>query len=256
MQITELQLELSSKCNSRCVMCLKSQDRRPQGFMKPELAKRLIDETNAKRLKPSGFGEPLLSPHFKEIIEYAKWKGMYIYLITNGTLIDKEMAKFLKKNVDLLSLSIDDIRSNYEKTRVGLKWKDIIRALRYVSDHPNLRIVAVRLNQKQVERVKEYFKDKNLDIVKYVDRYKITKKIKDKITCPHNVENRLVVKHNGEVCLCCQDWFCRYKIGDLRKQPLKEIWEGQKRLNYLKILDKLPICQNCVLSSEERKKAH
>lgn len=226
-------------------MCLKSEDKRPQGFMKPELAKRVIDEAKAKTLKPSGFGEALLSPYFKEIVRYAKQKGMYIYLITNGTLIDESLAKFLKKYVDLLLLSIDDIGKYYEKTRIGLKWKDIERAVDLVKDHPNLRIVAVKLNSKQEKRVRAKFGEFNLDIVRYVDRYS-NGEFKGRIYCPHNVYKRLMVKHNGEVCLCCQDWFCKYKIGDLTKQTLPEIWLGEKRLNYLRNLDKLPICQNCV----------
>ena len=71
------------------------------------------------------------------------------------------------------------------------------------------------------------------------------------INCAHKVEERLVVGWDGKCYLCCHDWLGHYELGDLKKQTVKEVWEGKKRQDYLKNLNKLAICQQCMLSSEQ-----
>ena len=245
MVIEEIQLEISSRCNSRCSMCLKKDDMRQQGYMSFKLAKRAIDQSGAKSLKASWFGESLMSPNFKKIVRYAKKKGLYVFLFTNGTLIDWQMGKFLKEYVDKVFLSVDDIGFQYENIRKGLRFSDFLKGFDNIREHNNLILTSLSFSEKQVWRMKTYFKDYNLTFSKIVNRYKKNKN-KRKIVCGHNVDKRLVVGWDGKCYLCCQDWLGKYPIGDLKKQSIDKIWDGEKRLNLINNLKNLEICQNCM----------
>lgn len=204
--------------------------------MKPELAKRIIDESGVETLKASWFGESLLSPYFKEIILYAKEKGLKIFLFTNGSLIDKDMAKFLNENVDKVFISIDDIEEKYEKIRVGLKYNDVKKAIELM---PNAILTAVGDGL----AVKIAFPNHQVNVSKMINRY--APPLNNKVICKHNVLDRLVVGYDGRCYLCCEDWLGVYFIGDLNYQTVDNIWEGKLRKDYLNKLAELPICQNC-----------
>jgi MoaA/NifB/PqqE/SkfB family radical SAM enzyme len=90
-------LEVTWRCNLRCVHCYMGAYR-----SEPELSlveiRRVIDElvdAGCLRLLITG-GEPLLRPDFREIYRYAVQKGLLLTLFTNGTLVDREIAAFLK----------------------------------------------------------------------------------------------------------------------------------------------------------------
>ena len=61
-----LQVEITSACNLRCVMCLvryRPPVNKLAGAMRPELFHRLLGELpGLRRLTLQGLGEPLLSP--------------------------------------------------------------------------------------------------------------------------------------------------------------------------------------------------
>lgn len=224
-------------------MCLKGQDTRGFGFMSLNTVQNILNQIKPKTIKASWFGESLLNPQFCEIIKYIKSKNIRVFLFTNGSLIDKKMAGFLKKYTDKIFISIDDIGEYYERIRVGLKYNSVNKAIQLLSDH-NLILTAVYQSDKQIKRLKKEYPQ--INIVRNVDRYKKNNEVK-KIICPHNVENRLVVGWDGKCYLCCEDWLGQYYIGDCIKQSIDDIWNGKLLKNYIENLEKLTICKNCTL---------
>src|SRR4051794_15979420 len=86
-----LQLEITSACNLRCVMCLVRY-RRPvnklAGAMPLELFERLVaDVPDLRRLTLQGLGEPLLSPHLMPMIRTAVERRIMVGFNTNATLL-------------------------------------------------------------------------------------------------------------------------------------------------------------------------
>jgi len=60
----------------------------------------------------------------------------------------------------------------------------------------------------------------------------------------------MAIKANGEVSACCVDWNGGVNIGDLRKQSLLEVWNGEKlrglqRLHVAGKRGSIPACANC-----------
>ncbi|OGR25482.1 MAG: hypothetical protein A2139_13710 [Desulfobacca sp. RBG_16_60_12] len=96
-------VELTARCNLRCVHCFINQPVADRAVREHELSfaewARLIDEIVAAGclwLLITG-GEPLVRPDFLDIYTYAKKRGLLITLFTNGTLITPEIADHLAR---------------------------------------------------------------------------------------------------------------------------------------------------------------
>ncbi len=104
-------------------------------------------------------GEPLISKNFFKLVRYAKQKGFFISVATNGTLITKNVAKKLKKvGVEYVEISIDSSREKVHDSFRGIKgaWK---RALEGVKNCANEGIctgvatTVTKLNYNEIEEI-------------------------------------------------------------------------------------------------------
>jgi len=140
-------VDLTNRCNLRCVGCpyhspLVKADEGPKPA-KSDFSINLFKDLcrdlktiNTRQLIFQGSGEPLLHPEIFEFIKTAKSSGFHVTLLTNGTLIDKEMARSLvESRVDIIKVSLWASSSaqyelnypgspsgNFEKVLVGLKY--------------------------------------------------------------------------------------------------------------------------------------
>jgi len=87
-------LELTRRCNLRCVHCYLGEDEGTRGFAAAEMntdeVRRVIDElveAGCLYLLITG-GEPMMRRDFVEIYRYAKTKGLVITVFCNGLLVD------------------------------------------------------------------------------------------------------------------------------------------------------------------------
>lgn len=63
-------------------------------------------------------GEPLLRPDIFDISTYAKEKGFYVGLSTNGTLInDENILRIAEMNYDYVGISLDGLKETHDKFR-------------------------------------------------------------------------------------------------------------------------------------------
>ncbi len=89
-------IDLTSRCNLRCVHCYVRSSTRQQELSLAEI-ERIFDELSAAGclwLLLTG-GEPLLRPDFSEIYLLAKKKGFLINLFTNAVLVNEDIAAML-----------------------------------------------------------------------------------------------------------------------------------------------------------------
>ncbi|WP_440953637.1 12,18-didecarboxysiroheme deacetylase [Methanococcoides sp. FTZ1] len=115
---------MTRRCNLRCVHCYAhAKDIEFKDELTTEQGKELIDdlaEFGSPVILFSG-GEPLMRKDLPELAEYAISKGMRAVISTNGTLIDEEMAKTLRKiGLSYVGISIDGVRETNDKFR-GMK---------------------------------------------------------------------------------------------------------------------------------------
>jgi putative heme d1 biosynthesis radical SAM protein NirJ1 len=108
-------------CNLRCKHCYSSSDEKKyDGELTTQEAKKMIDnlgEFKVPVLLLSG-GEPMIREDLFELIQYTQKYGIRSTISTNGTLIDKEVAKSLKQNnVGYVGISIDGIGEKHDTFR-------------------------------------------------------------------------------------------------------------------------------------------
>ncbi|OWZ82877.1 putative heme d1 biosynthesis radical SAM protein NirJ1 [Natranaerobius trueperi] len=108
-------------CNLNCIHCYSdSENKRYSGEMTTQEGKEFIDDLVAFKVPVLIFsgGEPLIRNDFFELAEYASKKGIRTTVSTNGTLIDKEMARDLKRlKIGYVGVSLDGIGENNDHFR-------------------------------------------------------------------------------------------------------------------------------------------
>ncbi len=130
-----LQLHITENCNLNCLHCYLGE----KGCVDMELGavQKAIGEFGELgwKLLLTG-GEPLLNKNFWEILDFASRFPIRIELLTNGTLITKEVAKRLKEMVHVVQISIDGLEAGHDALRgegsFRMAVKGIENAARYV----------------------------------------------------------------------------------------------------------------------------
>ncbi|WNC68353.1 heme d1 biosynthesis radical SAM protein NirJ [Thalassotalea nanhaiensis] len=112
---------LIRRCNLQCKHCYStSLDIEFKDELSTEQIKATIDDLKVAQVPVlilSG-GEPLLRPDIYEITAYAKAKGFYVALSTNGTLINEENIEKIKAaDYQYVGISIDGLEEFHDEFR-------------------------------------------------------------------------------------------------------------------------------------------
>ncbi|HVP36439.1 MAG TPA: radical SAM protein [Terriglobales bacterium] len=102
-------IELTSQCNLKCIYCYNESDvRKYQRLSTTQLLKCLntLLENGIRIVELTG-GEPLLHPDFLEIVDFCGTRFILVSILTNGTLVDKTVAKGIAKYKNKLMVQID-----------------------------------------------------------------------------------------------------------------------------------------------------
>jgi radical SAM protein with 4Fe4S-binding SPASM domain len=97
--LTSLQIELTSRCNERCVHCYIPHKNKTSDI-EPALFYDVLDQCRAMGLLSitlSG-GEPLSHPNFLEFLRKAKGNDLSINILSNLTLLNDEIITEMKEN--------------------------------------------------------------------------------------------------------------------------------------------------------------
>lgn len=97
---------ITRRCNDKCKFCYRDQVSKDLTY---EEHLKIIDTISSFGIKKLTFagGEPLLVPHIKDLILYAKQKGLIISMTTNAILLNKELQDFCFQNLDWITFSLD-----------------------------------------------------------------------------------------------------------------------------------------------------
>jgi len=122
-----VELDMTNACNHRCPECTGWSDASSkQCTLSLELAKNIIrqlSDVGVRGLIFTGGGEPLCSPHAKEALELAVGLGLDIGFITNGALIEPDIAATLLRSCRWVRISLDAATPSTFKRTHGLEEK-------------------------------------------------------------------------------------------------------------------------------------
>lgn len=133
-------LPVTDRCNLSCKMCRRKLYLEKGILDKKDLSLSLIEiviEKIKNKVKffniSAGYGEPLLHKNVVEIIKKIKESGLKVILFTNGTLLNKEMArKLLMNGLDIIIFSFEGYDpKEYERVRVGAKYWKVLENIKY-----------------------------------------------------------------------------------------------------------------------------
>ena len=131
-------LVLTNICNYRCTFCYVNPDE--QRYTMPlEQFKPLLQDLQALGtyyLYISG-GEPLLVKNIEEYLVWAKKHVPYVHIVTNGSLLDQNMAKLLSRcGVNEVSLSLDALEKTHNLHRGSDKaFSKLLQAIENLKAH-------------------------------------------------------------------------------------------------------------------------
>ena len=143
-----LEFQITDRCNLRCRHCYIG-DSLHQDLPLEKTIKILkeFEEIQGLRLLLSG-GEPLLHPCFWEINEVLKDHAFRSVLLSNGTLITKEIAKRLC--VHEVQVSLDGMKEGHESIRGEDIFKKTLHAIDYLQE-ANIRVsIATMIHRKNL----------------------------------------------------------------------------------------------------------
>jgi len=270
-------LSFSYVCNALCPNCPYTNseirgDYKDAKYMSSEVFKKIADEVGEHKawLRISGGGEPTMHPEFLELMIYAKEKGCRLGIITNGSMMDEQLAKsLLEIDVDMLEFSVDACKqSDYDIVRKGLNFNELVKNIKSVYKLRNAldsktKIIASAINQNNidVDEVEQFW-------LPFVDNFQKRKYLtwgindaqnsaddtpylepKDRTPCPFLFE-RLNIDSRGQIMMCGYDIAANTNMGNIKNESIKDIWHGEKFTSYRdKHLqrkgDEINLCKNC-----------
>jgi MoaA/NifB/PqqE/SkfB family radical SAM enzyme len=136
--LTKIYVEETTACNLDCQMCLRRTWDEPIGHMPLATFSRMMDDVAHLPAPPtihlSGYGEPLVHPHFLDLVRLAKATGAKVEMTTNGMLLDAKMAEALVElDMDRIMVSIDSVEPElYNNIRVHSDYKQVIDNMRHL----------------------------------------------------------------------------------------------------------------------------
>lgn len=131
-------IEPTNYCNLRCIMCPQHElMTRKRGYIDFELFKKIVVDCKnigVEYINLFFLGESFLHPKIFDMITYAKLNSVGVNINTNGTLLNKNIARqILKSGIDTLSISFDGIeQSIYENIRRNASFTKTLKNIKYL----------------------------------------------------------------------------------------------------------------------------
>ncbi len=261
---------------------------RDTGNLKIDFFRKVIDEIGDKLFYLIFYfqGEPFINPAFLEMVNFAHRQNIYTITSTNGHFLDHVNAKAtVESGLDRIIISVDgttqDVyeayrkQGNLDKVIEGISnlvyWKEELKS---TTPHIIIQFLVVRPNEHQIPEIYNLAKELRVDEVKLktaqvydyqngndlipnnskYSRYVLNKN--GTYNLKHSLVNHCwklwhacVITWDGIVVPCCFDKDATHRMGDLKNQQFKNIWNSQQYINFRKTLLKgrseIDICTNC-----------
>jgi radical SAM protein with 4Fe4S-binding SPASM domain len=262
---------------------------RPTGMLEKDFFSQTIDDIHKELLYLIFYfqGEPYLNTSFLDMVKYAASKGIYTATSTNAHYLNDAAAKkTVESGLDRLIISIDGTtQESYKQYRVGgnlekviegakniVKWK---KELNSKTPFVFFQFLVVKHNEHQIEDIKRLAKEIGVDQVRFKtaqvydyendpnnliplnEKYSRYKKNADgSFKAKNKLKDRCwklwhanVITWDGLVVPCCFDKDAMHRLGNLKNQPFKEIWQNENykqfRGELMKSRKNIDICANC-----------
>lgn len=270
---TYLQIELNNTCNAKCKMCTIPNMKRKRGYMSDELYEKILrqaNDLNVSYIMPFLHGEPFLR---KDIIDKMKMindlaPNAKIHLFTNASYLTNKNVDQLKEisNLDLISYSFPGGTKDVYKKITGLDFENTVNNIKYSLKELNIKSkITMPLIKDNKHTIEDFHKlwegycqsiGKDADIHVY-DTYNYLGNFPESLaketdTVCDRILRSMTILWDGRVGLCCMDAEGDYILGNVNRQSLYDIWNGEKAMGYRrKHLISRKNCEPCDRCNQE-----
>lgn len=200
-------------------------------------------------------GEPLLHPHFEQIVTTAHKAGLHINITTNGSLIDKQKETLITHSIRQINISLHDAEENIQPD----KWEEYLNSiLDFSAQIANKTYVSLRLWNSTNKGSDEF---NSLCLQKIASKFELDKVLLDqtankkglklsnhvflqraprfewpeenninneyKKTC-YALRDHIAILADGDVVPCCLDADAHLKLGNIFTEKLANILDKER----------------------------
>lgn len=257
MKYKKIYIEITNSCNFDCSFCYKS--KRPKRALTVAefrfIAEKVKPFTNYLYLHV--MGEPLLHPHFEEILQIASEFDFQVNITTNGSLIPKQQAVLLKYPPRQINISLHDLEENIPTEDIPAFIANMISFADSIADttYINLRLwnriddTMSDFNQRCIQLLGEQLQ---LDASvfskeKYLEGIHLRKHIylqsADRFDWPDNhatpsnkpktcyaLKDHIAILSDGSIVPCCIDADAQLLLGNIFTDDLHTVLKSEKAL--------------------------
>ena len=270
-----IDIEITSKCNLKCIMCEHTYMKRKQESMPWDVFSTIIEQ--CKSFKPGirfiMYSEPFLHPDVLSYAKHVKDTGLLLHITTNGTLItETQIDKLIEIGLDSITFSMQGLtEKEYAYMRKNNKLPEITEKIKYIAEKrrckPHIQVsttISQRDNKDDIPEFKNKW-SKYADLVtvgktslERVAEYKsdiydflgVSPSLNRHYVPCQDILTKMCVFSNGDITVCCSDASGRLVVGNIRKDNLQNIWQsdvytGLRLLLKNMRMDMLDLCKNC-----------
>lgn len=224
-RLKEVDIETTTFCNRKCTFCPKYYDSSPQKEMSNELFYKILDYLEGISFKGwvqlSHYGEPLMDNRLLGFVKDIKSRlNVRIQFFTDGDMLTPAMAgEFLRNGVDKIYVSQHDSQPSRQiKELTNHNWGG--RVLFSVVNMSS-RALSNRCGSVKVDSLNPLY-------------------------CSLN---KMIIRADGTVPLCCNDYYNEVTFGNINDNTIVEIWKnelyGNVRRNLKHGKFNLDACKRC-----------
>lgn len=280
-----LDIELSYRCNLRCIMCpfgepdFKHPPYKGQK-LKIEVVKKIIREGVQQGLSSVRFNilnEPLLEKSLSDLIRYVKEAGIIdTFITTNGMLLSEQKSyELIQSGLTHIMVSLDAATpETYSILRIGGDYEKVVKNIENfikVRNELGARLPLLRLsftkvkpNAHETDKFTEMWIDKvdYIAVAGYVNMLgdsDTNKELAREAGTMNGVKNyacwqpwaRCSIFANGDVFPCCLPYGRAAPVGNIYESDLSSIWQSDtvkhiQDINKTGEYFKYPTCKKCI----------
>jgi len=240
----DVHIDTYAECNRKCKFCFNSPKlpSRPLGIMSEKTYKIIIDQlaeiNYCGKISPYFYGEPLRDERLSDLIAYARKKCpcSYIQLNSNGDFLTEPLL------LDLIKAGMDKILvTDYEN--IGLP-----------KNTPDEKVMEQsELLRRLAELYPQFVDLRHWHEISFENRAgMVLKRITERVEYPClRPSYMLVINWQGDVLLCCVDYYAQHVYGNISERSIMDIWKEVKFDEMRRILQKpggrqeIKICAKC-----------
>lgn len=256
-----IQIEVTNRCNLRCIMCTRNQMRRPLADFNPGWIDRIADECAAEPgcgIMLFFLGEPLLHPQLETIVRKLAERrsacggGLQFTVQTNGMLMTPDRARsLLEAGLRSVFFSLDRLEGELERMRPGSDYGVIERNILDLVDYKrrnkvdDLEISISKIcddpRSAEVRRFRARWQE-HVDKVYLLGLTRVAgNRYLDADGRQHTIDaaeaasppgycgtgQRLLILADGRFAFCCSDINGEFELGSVEEMSVREAWNSR-----------------------------